>query len=154
MHNDGDSFATGQTRKQRANQIARFAECQRRKRNWINFADIADWCSREGGSIRPDETKRAVALDGLAEDHLAGDFDENGRSRVLFLPLDVRKARLTRDELREVIKHNYDGDRGRSQYLPNCWLARAMAEGFFARHRLGDLPAPLVVQPRANDNCG
>jgi hypothetical protein len=141
MHNDGDSFATGQTRKQRANQIARFAECQRRKRNWINFADIADWCSREGGSITPDETKRAVALDGLAEDHLAGDFDENGRSRVLFLPLDVRKARLTRDELREVIKHNYDGDRGRSQYLPNCWLARAMAEGFFARRRLGEFPA-------------
>ena len=63
--------------------IGRFVTAQRRHREWINFAEIADWCAREDQSIEPDERKRAAAFDRLANDLLAGEFEENGRSRVL-----------------------------------------------------------------------
>jgi hypothetical protein len=40
---DGGFRITREARKRRATQIARFADCQRRKRDWISFAEIADW---------------------------------------------------------------------------------------------------------------
>jgi hypothetical protein len=67
----------------RANRIERFTMRQRRLREWINFAEIADWCSREDGSIVPNEQKRRAAFDTLQNDLLSGEFEENGRSRVL-----------------------------------------------------------------------
>jgi hypothetical protein len=69
----------------RTNRIARFTEDQRRKREWINFAEIADWCSEVDGSVVPNESARASAYEKLQRDLLEGDFEENGRSRVLYL---------------------------------------------------------------------
>jgi hypothetical protein len=42
--------------------------------------------------------------------------------------------------------HDYDGHRGRSQYLPHCWMPRRAFERWLAKHRLERSPARF--QPR------
>jgi hypothetical protein len=120
----------------RKSQIERFSRRQRDTRDWINFADIADFCAREGGSIVPDEKKRVVAFETLAKGVLNREFERNGRSQVLFLNYFTKKARLTCEELMEIIQHNYDGDAGRSGYLPCCWAPRGIIERWFEKHRV------------------
>ena len=63
----------------RAGWIARFTERQRVIRKWINFAEIAEWCSKDDQSIVPKKEKRKAVFDALT-DLLAGEFEENGRS--------------------------------------------------------------------------
>jgi hypothetical protein len=112
---------TSDVRKQariwRANRIERFTARQRWVRQWINFAEIAEWCSKEDRSIVPNEEKRAAAFDTLQTDLLAGEFDDYGRSRVLYLHPSTTKSRITRLWLIDVIDNNYDGHRGRAHYL-------------------------------------
>jgi hypothetical protein len=84
----------------RADRIERFTARQRRVREWINFAEIAEWCSREDGSIVANEEKRAAAFDILQTDLLAGDFDENGRSRVFYLHPEIKKSEFRVNHLR------------------------------------------------------
>jgi hypothetical protein len=115
--------------------IERFTQTQRPVREWINFADIADFCSRESGSIVPDEKKRTVALDTLAKDVLRGEFDKNGRSQVLYLNHFTKKVRLTREDLADIIEHNLDGNHGLSEYLPHCWTRREFVERWLEKHR-------------------
>jgi hypothetical protein len=88
--------------------IERFRKQQLRAPKWINFADIADWCSKEAGSIVPDERKRAAAFDTLARDALGGDFEENGKSLVLYLHPVIKKARMRREWLGNAINYSYD----------------------------------------------
>jgi hypothetical protein len=116
--------------------IERFAKRQRQVHAWVNLAEIAEYCAREGGSIVPDETKRVLAYDDLTQEILNGAFEENGRSTVLFLNPGVSKARLTRDWLKNIIEFNYDGDGGRRGYLPYCWARRELVERWFERRRL------------------
>ena len=61
-----------QARRWRAERIRRFIEKQRFTRNWINFAEIAEWCSKEDHSIVPSREKSLAAFDTLAGDLLAG----------------------------------------------------------------------------------
>jgi hypothetical protein len=137
-------FASVRAREWRASRIERFAERQRRDREWINFGEIADWCAREPGSIMPDESLRALALDTLAKDLLAGEFDENGRSQALLLqPYSPKKARMTREYLSDVIESDIDQERGRSDFLPFCWARREMIARWFEKHRLPKSPALL-----------
>jgi hypothetical protein len=82
----------------------RFAEDQRRKREWINFAEIADWCSEVDGSVVPNESARASAYEKLQRDLLEGDFEENGRSRVLYLHPWTVKAKVTRQWMENMIE--------------------------------------------------
>jgi hypothetical protein len=124
-----------QARIWRANRIERFTARQRRVREWINFAEIAEWCSKEDGSIVPNEQKRAAAFDVLQTDLLAGEFEESGRSRVLFLLSTVTKSKMTRASLKDAIEYDYDGQHGRS-YAAHCWIPRGLAEQWFERHRL------------------
>jgi hypothetical protein len=77
-------------------------ERQRKVREWINFAEIAEWCSEED-SIEPNEDKRAWACKKLADDLLDGEFEENGRSRVHYLYLDTAK-RVTPEWFKDVIE--------------------------------------------------
>ena len=107
-----------------------------------------DWCSKEDGSIIPDEPKGAVALDTLANDLLASEFEESGRSRVLYLHPWSTKARMTRDWLKDARQHDLDGDHGRSEYLAHCWLSRRMFERWLVKHPLPESPAHF--QPRRN----
>jgi hypothetical protein len=59
----------------RERMIARFAEKQRRLRDWISFADVADWCARESGSVRPDSRLKEDAYRQLSEALARGDFE-------------------------------------------------------------------------------
>jgi hypothetical protein len=130
--------------------IERFKEKERRTRKWINFAEIAEWCSKEDQSIVPSREKRAAAFDTLTTDLLAGEFDENGRSLVLYVYPGSAMSRMTRSSLQEVIENNYDGDHGRSAYLPHCWIARRLFDRWLARHRLPKSPRrfePLGERP-------
>jgi hypothetical protein len=124
----------------RKSRIDRFAQRQSRTREWVNFADIADFCARDSGSILPDEEKRTAAFMTLAKDVLNGEFDNSGRSQVLFLNYSTKKARLTHEDLTDIIEHNLDGDRGLSEYLPYCWARREFIERWFEKHRLQKPP--------------
>jgi hypothetical protein len=127
--------------------IKRFVRRQRRDREYINFAEIAEWCAKEDQSILPNEQKRAAAYDTLERDLLAGEFnDENGKSRVLYLNPMTTKARMTREWLQDAIEYNYDGKHGRSAFLPCCWMPRSMFVRWLATHRLGELPPRFQPQ--------
>jgi hypothetical protein len=134
-------------RQWRAARINRFTETQRRKREWINFAEIADWCSKEDQSIVPDKGKSAAAYDTLSSDLLAGEFEENGRSRVLYLHMATTKSKMTRTWLQDAIEHNFGGDHGRSQYLAHCWIPRWLFYRWLAKHRQPESPR---FQPQRN----
>jgi hypothetical protein len=127
-------------RQWRAARIEGFRERQRKAREWINFAEIAEWCAKEDQSILPNENKRAAAFDTLASDLLAGEFQENGRSRVLYLHASSARTRMTSEWLKDAIEYNYDHDRGRSEYLAHCWIPRRMFKRWLARHRLAESP--------------
>ena len=116
--------------------ITRFTELQRRTRKWINFAEIAEWCSKEDQSIVPNKEKSATAFDTLASDLLMGEFEEDGRSLVLYLDAATATTRLTtRQWLQDVIEHNLDGHQGRAQYLPHCWIPRRLFDRWLTKHR-------------------
>lgn len=46
--------------------IERFAKAQRRRREWINFAEFADWFAREDQSIEPLVAALNPAIPGAA----------------------------------------------------------------------------------------
>ena len=152
LYRGGDRERDQRTRQWRAERIKRFTERQRRTRDWINFSEIAEWCSKEGQSIVPDEEKSAVAFDTLASDLLAGEFEE-GRSRVLYLHPATTKARMTRELLQDAMDHNYDGDQGRSAYLAHCWIPRSLFQRWLAKHRLRvNSPCMLEHNPEAKSS--
>jgi hypothetical protein len=126
LYDGGNRDRDQRARKWRADRFERFKKTQRSRREWINFAEIAEWCSKEDQSIIPNAEKRTAAFHTLASDLLAGEFEENGRSRVLYLHPASAIARMTREWLKDAIDHNYDGDHGRSAYLPFCWIERRM----------------------------
>jgi hypothetical protein len=138
---DGDS----NWRRWRTARIERCTEIQRRTREWINFAEIAEWCSDESGVV-PNEDARGAAYQKLQHDLLEGDFEENGRSRVLYLHLYSTKARMTRDWLTRQIETSKDQTTINSQYLAHCWIRRDFFERWLAKHRLPE--SPPRFQPR------
>jgi hypothetical protein len=149
-----------QARQWRSAKIQRFVQTQRRKREWYSFAEIAEMCSELDGSGVPNEAARENAYRNLERDVLDGDFQENSRSRVLYLhPLTVR-TRMTPGWLNDVIEYDYDGHRGRSQYLPWCWCSRGAYERFASKHNLPISPprfqpehadTAVVAQPTASE---
>jgi hypothetical protein len=129
-------------RQWRTAQIKRFAERQRELREWINFAEIAECYSREDQSILP--------MDLLARDLLAGQFIENGFSRVLFMHPATPRGFRTRKWFKKVIDNNLDGHHGRL-YLAQCWIPRRLFEPWRERNRLLASPSfePVYEQPLA-----
>jgi hypothetical protein len=51
LYGGGERERDRRTRQWRTARIKRFAERQRQTREWINFAEIAEWCSKEDQSI-------------------------------------------------------------------------------------------------------
>jgi hypothetical protein len=119
--------------------IRRFEEDQWRKREWINFAQIAESFSELGGS-GPNEAEREKALKMLERDLLAGRFEIGGRSQVLFrFPgVDLTHGKMTRKRLQEAIDNNVDGEHGRS-YLRHCWLPYNLFRHWCRWHNLPKL---------------
>jgi hypothetical protein len=127
----------------RKKRIRRFAERQRRTREWINFAEIADWCARENGSIKPDEERRSIAYAMLGASLRAGEFERSGRTRVLFLSPSTSMAKITRETFETIVAAN-DDEILVSAYLAHCWVPRDICREWFGRQRL---PWPLVFDP-------
>jgi hypothetical protein len=128
--------------------MERFARTQLRKREWLNFEEIVVLCSELNGSGVPNEAARENACRNLELALLNGDFEENGRSRVLYLHPSTIRTRMTREWYRDAIEYNYDGRQGRSQFLPWCWISRSMYERWAAKHYLPSAP-PRFEQPFA-----
>ena len=155
-----DDKRAKQARQWRAARMERFAHTQLRKREWLNFEEIAELCLELNGSGVPNEAARENAFKNLERAVLLGDFDENGRSRVLYLHPSTVRTRMTREWLQDAIEYNYDGHRGRSKFLPWCWVSRAMYERWAAKHNLPISPprfrpehavTAVVAQATASD---
>ena len=125
-----------QARQWRAARMERFAQAQLRKRDWINFEEVAVLCSELDGSGVPNEAAFENACRNLERDLLTGDFEDNGRSRVLYLHPRTVETRMTKEWYQDAIQYDYDDHRGRSQFLPWCWFSRAMYERWAAKHNL------------------
>lgn len=65
--------------------VRRFYRLQRRSRRWLNFAWIADALARESGSIVADPARRTEAFRELYRATLAGEFEWQRKSMLLFL---------------------------------------------------------------------
>src|SRR6516225_7831074 len=129
--------------------IRRFKEDQWRKREWINFVEIAEWYSDLRGPVSP---KKAAALREQAHSMLKSDllarlFEEGGRSRVLFrLPgVNFTAGKMTRQRLQDAIDNDPDGEHVRL-LLSHCWLPRDLFERWCARHHLPKSPPRFQPQ--------
>jgi hypothetical protein len=122
----------------RAARIQRFADNQRRRRQWINFAEIVEWHSDEG--LVSNNEKLVSAFKSLATDLLLGDFETNERSRVLYLHPNSGNARMTREWMRR-IEDIVDADTRQSEYLAHCWIESAMFKRWLSKHGLPESPA-------------
>jgi hypothetical protein len=139
---DGDIERSQQVRHRRQILIERFTEDQRRKRNWINFAEIADWCSDLNGPA-PNDSVRVDAYRKLQQALLDGDFEQDGPAGVRLLHPKMFK-RIQREYARTISAIHEE--RLRSDVLPYCWLSRDLFERWCAKHHL---PAsPPRFQPK------
>lgn len=120
---------------------------QRRDREWISFADIAEWCSRVPGDLARDRARHAQAYTDLLNDALAGVFDQGGRCRVAYLPEGMtdsgKRVRLRvsldyLDQCREV------GEL--AAVLAHCWVPRALCLSFLEARGIRPWPG-LEPQP-------
>ena len=69
LYGGGDRERDQRTRQRRTARIERFTQIQQGKREWINFAEIAEWCSEES-SVVPNEVAREAAYQKLQRDLL------------------------------------------------------------------------------------
>jgi hypothetical protein len=132
----------------RERQIRRFKTKQNLCRRWISFTDIADWCSRENGSIRSDDYLRALAYRQLGQAVADGEFESGGRTRVLFLNPSVRWFKMTRDRFErcpiDITSDVRMLNLTTQIYLASCWIPRDLCVRWFERRRL---PPPLWLAP-------
>jgi hypothetical protein len=130
--------------------IAKFAEEQRRKREWINFAEIAESCARRGNPFVADEAARSGAYDRLRDDLLAGDFEENGKSMVRFLNARSKGEWVSRRRMHDLEYEaaislsdaidTFSPEDIRSQYLVYCWIPRQMYRRWETKYGLSPTP--------------
>jgi hypothetical protein len=93
-------------RKWRRQWIAKFAVRQRTVRRWIAVTDLADWCAQSTttASIDAEARARELAYRRLTESVQRGEFEREGRSKVLYLDTLVTsdgaspRCRLTREQ--------------------------------------------------------
>ena len=93
-------------RKWRREWIARFAERQRIAKRWIALIDLVEWCAQSTTAASDDEEAKAqeVAYSRLAESMRRGEFERDGRSKLLYLDTLVTgdgaspRCRLTREQ--------------------------------------------------------
>jgi len=133
-------------RRRRTAWIERFTKIQRDKREWINFAEIAEYCSEESGIVS-NEVAREAAYERLLADLLERDFEKNGVSQIMYLHPYPSKTRMTREWLIGLLEFK-DADRATiiSQYLAHCWMARVFLERWLAKHRME--PRPQRFEPK------
>ena len=119
----------------RARRIEQFKQKQRKLFDWVCFADIADWCARITGDIKPDEERRTLTYSELRKSLTVGDFEQAGRSRVMFLNPATTMAKMTRDRF-DLITRAFDGQILNTEYLSCCWIPRDLCQQWFDSRRL------------------
>jgi hypothetical protein len=119
----------------RARRIERFRQRQRKLSEWVCFADISDWCARTTGDIKPDEERRILTYQELRKSLTIGEFEQAGRSRVLFLSPATSIAKMTRERF-DLIATVFDGETLNSEYLSCCWIPRDLCQQWFDSKRL------------------
>jgi hypothetical protein len=82
MHNE----EIGRIRQLQQVRLLGWADRQRRTREWICFADVADWCARQPGRVARDEEQRAQAGTDLLRAIVGGEFNRDGRLCVAYVP--------------------------------------------------------------------
>jgi hypothetical protein len=129
--------------RRRQQRIDEFVKQQRIAREWITFAEIANWCAASvtGASSDAEDQARRVAYDRLDRSARDGEFERAGycqgratstRSKILYLDALVTlggaspRFRLTREQL-GYVDHIRD--------LPgDCWLPRELVRRWLAAH--------------------
>lgn len=117
-----------------------FAARQERRRQWVSFAEIADWCARESGSILPAEPLRASAYGALGAALRQGVFERGGSPLALLLCPGLAPERVGR---RWMIGIAALGDEAyiAENYLALCWLPLDLARAWLQRQRIAPPPA-------------
>lgn len=129
----------------RTNREIWFVWLQERRREWITFREIAEWLSEIIGRGLPNERARANAYDMLQRDLLAGEFEEAGRSCVLYLHFYTPWAKMTQQRL-QVALDTFPIETVRSAYLGRCWIPRRHFDRWLAKHELPLSPARFEPQ--------
>jgi len=119
----------------RLRRIVQFTEQQRTRREWINFAEIAEWY-RNAVPSRTDQDAR----NALRAAVLSGDFETDGRCRLMYLhsrlSLLRMQRRLTRDMLQEIIPIVQSEEIIWADYLGCCWISNSDARSWFEQQNL------------------
>jgi hypothetical protein len=125
-----------------------FERRHRRGREWIRFLEIVEWYVELNRGIMTEEVARTRAYDMLKRDLLKGEFEEAGRSRVLYLHRATPKARMTREWLQTAIEM-FPEEVVRREYLDQCWIPRRLFDRLLAIHELPLSPARFEPQKDA-----
>jgi hypothetical protein len=115
-----------------------------RRRAWISFADLADWCAAATTTAGIAEQKKAyaLALHWLAVAIKNEEFERNSRSKILFLAPYVRgdnsppRCRLTRDQFEFIQTFDFVPP----ELLTQLWLPCELAESWLRSHGYPMLP--------------
>jgi hypothetical protein len=134
--------------------VERWQARMRESAEWISLADIvtrcvsiAEWRACETGSVSTDAWLKMKAYRALYHSLIDGDFEENGRSRVVYpdgLFSDRPWLRMTRD-LCEAWPEDVED---RIVILNGCWVHRDLARCWFEDRRI-PLPSWLLVDQTA-----
>lgn len=141
--------------------IAKFAERQRIARRWIALIDLVDWCAQSTTAASDDEEAKArvVAYRRLVESMRRGEFERNGRSKLLYLDALVTsdgtspRCRLTREQF------EIEFDAAALPPAPSlpitvlncCWLPADLARQWLEAHGYG---SPPYLKPKAPQGTG
>ena len=145
-------------RTKRQRWLATFAENNRRTREWINWAEIAEYCAHQGQpDIRANEAARQAAYDGLCTALIRGDFEKAaGQTQVLFLCERVRLNRITRELFELFPSSSFGSPVFSACYLRYFWIPRDCTRLWFERHArevpevlLSPLPGTVVYAKAA-----
>ena len=113
--------------------ILRFIDRQKKQRAWISFSELAERGGRNIGITEEYEQLKRAVIDG--------EFERNGRSRVLYLHPAVTRTKMTREWMRNVVE-TFSAETVRRQYLAPCWLPRELADAWCQSWNRRDDQAP------------
>jgi hypothetical protein len=142
----GDMGRSRQVWRRRQAHIERFTGDQRLKRDWINFAEIAEWFTDLAGPQRSNEDARAEAYRRLQQDMLDGDFEQNGRSAAHLLH--PRLTRRMQSDFRSMLEALGEA-KIRLDVLPYCWMQRSLFDRWCVKHHLPASPARFEPKHRS-----
>jgi hypothetical protein len=141
----GDPLANRKAREARRRAwINRFGKQQRRLRKWISVLDLADWCALSTTTAGAVEQGRApdLALGLLADSILTGEFEHEGRSKILYLwsritGLGSVPCRLTKEafaQQRQYAVAMTPAEPLPMEVLARCWVPRWLARRWTEAH--------------------